>query len=263
MILERVRQRGIGPYFERASFGDHTVNFERHGKRAGRDVWTTRADVARRNWQLHDTRTTARPPPAAALIATAATEASSPTRRYRITQIPVHPMYDTGRPRSREFTDGPTIRSRDQKTNPLSWLRQMVSECGAVRRILRSKEVVIHIGHIFPVQHQRGARHAKQVRAFLGDGRRPLGDGRRVIKNPDAASMRAEHEVFGARMNDHVVVARCRQIGNNTRPVITVVVCDKERALRAQKQHVGAISVLDQTANGSIVGGQPVCDGCP
>ena len=53
---------------------------------------------------------------------------------------------------------------------------------------------------------------ANRCDALGRDRRRPLRDRRRIVENPDAAAVRAEHQILRARMDDDVVVSRRRKI---------------------------------------------------
>ena len=108
--------------------------------------------------------------------------------------------------------------------------------------ILRGEEVVAHVRDVFPVEHQRRARHGEQVRALRRDRRRPLArsatrhrgsrcrgracrgrgpscaDGRRCRRSAwSAGSRRASSSARRCRAS-RTARARCRRTARSARP---------------------------------------------
>ena len=253
LLRERKLKRRVATHLERASYGV-AIHVEHDLERAWRDVWPAVPDVVRRDRQLHPrcfTSTSARTATAAPTAgtptstpATASTttflSATEPSRtrscgRRRVPQVPHYTMDQAGRCRTRDFTDHLAVERAHDEPHFLRGPREMVGEDRAVGRVFRSVHPLRGVGDVFPVQHQRGARHRKEMRLRRGDRVGPVGDGRSVIEDPDAAPVRAKYEVLRARLYENVVVAGGREVGRETRPVRTAVIAHEEKALRASE----------------------------
>ncbi len=157
----------------------------------------------------------------------------------------------------------PAVRAGHDESHLLRRPAQRVGERRAFGGVLRRVEGLRHVRDVFPVEHQRRARHVEQVRGLGRHRRRPLRDRRRVVENPDAAAVRAEHEILRARMHEDVVVARRRQIRGEARPVGAAVVRHEQRAFGAREEHVRIAREFGQTSDRRVVGRQARRHGLP
>ena len=131
----------------------------------------------------------------------------------------------TGSPVERtDFFDRPRDLARLQRelSNGANLLLTAPRRVGKTSLVLRLCELERAAGSC-----QRRSRHRKQVRALRRQYRSPLRDRRCIIEDPDAASVRAQHEILRARMDDHVVVACRGQVCRQANPVIAVVMRDE------------------------------------
>jgi hypothetical protein len=152
------------------------------GRRAGRGP-----DVVRRHRQLDDTRLLRAWAATATAFFPAATAAAAGAGWNGISEIPVHAMDLAGGGRPGHVANHLAGRGGDDEPYCLRRPRQVIRERRALGGILRGEEVMVHVRHVFPIQHQRDGGTVKRCARFSAIGRRPLADRRRIVEDPDAA----------------------------------------------------------------------------
>ena len=121
-------------------------------------------DVVRRNRQRdHAGLFGARSESTAAAFLAAATAGASGARHDGVPQIPVHAMDHARLAGTEDGTHNSSRRSRHDEAHILRRLREMVRERRALRGVLRSVEVMVHVRDVFPIQLQRRSRHREQM----------------------------------------------------------------------------------------------------
>src|SRR5581483_8038936 len=91
--------------------------------------------------------------------------------------------------------------------------------------------------------HRRRSRQEACV--FLHDFRRQRTERRDVVDDPDAATVRSQHEIVGARLNDKIIHSYGWEAAALVlRPALAAIVADEEPKLSSKEKQVGAYQVF-------------------